>query len=170
MKSCRDDHKCPSVALMFQVGESATYHNVCTVESKIFSLSFLFLVINLKCVDLFLTRWVAAKSHLIHATPRIAVATKSTSCTSPLEILFQEDCMVAIPLMKRAKKIGNVNSISLLVSGPLSPKSSAKGYCSFQFVFQQFWSGWYVFLESTLSKHRWYWFFRYEIHLYSYTL
>lgn len=27
-KSRRDDHKCPSVALMFQVGESATYHNV----------------------------------------------------------------------------------------------------------------------------------------------
>lgn len=27
-KSCRDDYKCPSVALMFQIGDDATYHNV----------------------------------------------------------------------------------------------------------------------------------------------
>ncbi|KAG6406293.1 hypothetical protein SASPL_133893 [Salvia splendens] len=27
-QSCSDDHMCPSVALMFQVGESATYHNM----------------------------------------------------------------------------------------------------------------------------------------------
>lgn len=53
-----------------------------------------------------------ARNHLIRATTRVAVAMKLTSCTSLLEILFQEDCMVAIPIMTRVKKTGNINRAS----------------------------------------------------------
>jgi len=101
---CSDNKKCPSVALMFPIGDEATYHNVsyftdylacCHVVSSSCSLWFLNQRVKIEdCSYLF--RWVAARRELVLAIGRLAKVMKLILCTSQLEMLSQEDSMVGI--------------------------------------------------------------------------
>lgn len=97
---------------MFQIGESATYHNVSQIIPVIIKLwsfpisykflKFLLLFISLSSIYFIIqtekicfVRWVDVLNGQTHATTSPAKGMKLICCTSQLEMLFQDGSMVA---------------------------------------------------------------------------
>lgn len=95
--------KCPSVALMFQIGDDATYHNVSFYMPSYFYLTLLFFVsfsfvARMKVEKVYCgSRWGDVKNQGTLVLTRLAKVMKLTLCTFLLEMLYPEGFTVATP-------------------------------------------------------------------------
>ena len=122
----RKSSKCPSVALMFQVGDNATYYNVSLNLSQLLNITsvavdscillflvmydelpfafqfyflYCFLLVIVMCIKhdpVWLFRWEDAKICEALARVKVVEAMRLTLCTSKLEMPFLDVFMVAI--------------------------------------------------------------------------